>query len=463
TRLSAALAAGRARLGQIPLRDVVEGVWLELGGPALAGRELPLADLILDEIGRHDSGGDCRDVLAVSRALDRTRASLPGVAARVQVMTIHKAKGLEFDTVIVPALGRGIRREDRPALLWQELAQPGALDLLLAPVNASGAANDPLYELLWGLRAQQDLSESDRLLYVAVTRARERLHLFGQTQPPRVGVDAGNASRPARASLLDRLWPVVGAAWIAPPQAATSPGDPTGMPTDATAGWRQPVLRRLPLDWERPAPPPGLRLPPADGVAARTLVPFDWASAWTRRTGSVAHRWLQQIAEHGVERYTPEKIRELRPRFRQLLIREGVESSALDRAVERVVEVLQAAVEDDQGRWLLSAEHAERVNEFAVTVAEGGRFRQLVIDRAFVAPDGMRWIIDYKTGSHEGGDREAFIRSEVERYTPQLRAYRRAFAAIEKRSTRTALFFPLLRLLQPVDPESDSPLEFPGS
>ena len=132
-------SAGLARLGQIPLRDVVEGIWLELGGPALAGRELPLADLILDEIGRHDAGGDCADVLALGRALDRTRASLPGAGARVQVMTIHKAKGLEFDTVIVPALGRGIRREDRPALLWQELPHDGALDLLLAPINASGA------------------------------------------------------------------------------------------------------------------------------------------------------------------------------------------------------------------------------------------------------------------------------------------------------------------------------------
>ena len=99
-------------------------------------------------------------------------------------MTIHKAKGLEFDTVIIPALGRAIRREERPALLWQELTHAGALDLLLAPINASGADDDRLYELLWGLRAQQDLAETDRLLYVAVTRARERLHLFGQTRAP---------------------------------------------------------------------------------------------------------------------------------------------------------------------------------------------------------------------------------------------------------------------------------------
>jgi ATP-dependent exoDNAse (exonuclease V) beta subunit len=121
--------------------------------------------------------------------------------------------------------------------------------------------------------------------------------------------------------------------------------------------------------------------------------------------------------------------------------------------MERVITVLRAALGDEQGRWLLSAMHQERVNEYAVTMAEGTRFRHLVIDRAFVTEDGVRWIIDYKTGSHEGGDREAFIRSEVERYSPQLRAYRQAFDWLEDRPTTTALYFPLLQLLQIVDPD----------
>lgn len=188
-----------------------------------------------------------------------------------------------------------------------------------------------------------------------------------------------------------------------------------------------------------------------DRPAAGNLVPYDWASAWARHAGSVAHRWLQEIALHGVERYSAEAIAALRPRFRQLLLRRGVEAAALERAVERVVAVLQSAVDDGEGRWLLSGEHGERLNEFAVTVADGARFRHLVIDRAFIAADGVRWIIDYKTSSHEGGDRDAFVRSEVERYAPQLRAYRQAFACLEQRRTNTALYFPLLRLLRTID------------
>ncbi len=439
SRVTGAFEAGLARLGQIPLRDVVEGVWLELGGPATAGRELPLTDLILDEIGRHDIGGEHADLLALAAALDKKRASLPGLGARVQVMTIHKAKGLQFDTVIVPGLGRGIRREDRPALLWQELGAHGALDLLLAPLNASGAAGDPLYELLWKLRARQELAETDRLLYVAVTRARERLHVFGQTK-----------SRPSpgrvKGSLLDRLWPVVGADWPAPANGSSD----AKAPVDPVAHWRQPLLRRLPSDWQRPAPPSALSLPRGVSPVARTQVAYDWTSAWARQAGSVAHRWLQQIAIDGVGQYPDTKLTSLRPRFRQLLLRQGVELALLAKAVGRVESVLRDALTDPEGRWVLAAEHTEQLNEYAVTIADGDRFRQLIIDRAFVAADGVRWIVDYKTSSHEGGDRDAFIRSEVERYAPQLRAYRQAFACLEQRPIRTALYFPLLHLLQTV-------------
>jgi ATP-dependent exoDNAse (exonuclease V) beta subunit len=309
-----------------------------------------------------------------------------------------------------------------------------------------------MYELLWDLRAQQDLAEVDRLLYVAVTRARQRLHLFGQTRPSRGGdTDGSVSSGPGRGSLLDRVWPMVGGSWPAEPAAVAGVTRRPGASADGSVDWPQPVLRRLVSGWVRPPPPAGLELPRQAGVVARNPIPYDWASAWTRQAGSVAHRWLQEIALEGIENFARQDIDALRPRIRQLLLRTGVEAAALDRAMERVITVLRAAADHDQGRWVLSAGHRERVNEYAVTVADGARFRHLVIDRAFVTADGVRWIIDYKTGSHEGGDREAFVRSEVERYAPQLRAYREAFSCLEERPTKTALYFPLLSLLQVVD------------
>src|SRR5690606_6033409 len=120
--------------------------------------------------------------------------------ARLQVMTIHKAKGLEFDTVIVPGLGSGTARDERKLFLWMETRQ----GLLLAPVNPTGSDKDPIHEFIRGLDRERAEHECGRLLYVAATRAKRSLHLLGSC-----GLDAGAPRTPAKGSLLARLWPVV--------------------------------------------------------------------------------------------------------------------------------------------------------------------------------------------------------------------------------------------------------------
>lgn len=169
--------------------------------------------------------------------------------------------------------------------------------------------------------------------------------------------------------------------------------------------------------------------------------------------GAVAHRWLQHIATVGVEQFAGDDaaLRKLQPAIRRLLLHAGVEADKLDRAIERVGAVLGNALADERGRWLLSSQHAEAVNEYPLTVRSGDRFRHLVIDRSFICEQGIRWIVDYKTSSHEGGDRAQFIDSESLRYAPQLTAYRNAFAQLEARPISVALYFPLLRLLHAVE------------
>ena len=86
-------------------------------------------------------------------------------------MTIHKAKGLEFDTVIVPGLDKGPGRDDPPLFLWKERVDGGGL--LLAPIKEAGADEDPAYAYLRAPRnARPRTSSPARLLYVAATRAK---------------------------------------------------------------------------------------------------------------------------------------------------------------------------------------------------------------------------------------------------------------------------------------------------
>jgi ATP-dependent helicase/nuclease subunit A len=93
----------------------------------------------------------------------------------VRLMTIHRAKGLEFEIVCVADLGRGPRwradlmRVGRDGRFGLRLAQPG-----------TGKRESALhYRALGEEQKQAEAREERRLFYVAMTRARERLILSG--------------------------------------------------------------------------------------------------------------------------------------------------------------------------------------------------------------------------------------------------------------------------------------------
>jgi ATP-dependent exoDNAse (exonuclease V) beta subunit len=164
--------------GRRPLRDWVEGVWFRLGGPACVENETALEDAsayfdLLDELAE---GADLAD-FDWFREQVNTLFAQPDARAgdRLQLMTIHKAKGLEFDTVILPGLGAVPRQEEQRLLLWLE--QSGML--LLAPISEAGQEPDPIYTYLSRVEERKIRRETARLLYVATTRARRRLHLLG--------------------------------------------------------------------------------------------------------------------------------------------------------------------------------------------------------------------------------------------------------------------------------------------
>ncbi len=68
-----------------------------------------------------------------------------------------------------------------------------------------------------------------------------------------------------------------------------------------------------------------------------------------------------------------------------------------------------------------------------------------MIDRTFVDEHGVRWIVDYKTGTHAGGDLEEFLDREQERYRVQLERYAALMRMLDNRPVKSGLYFPLLK------------------
>ncbi len=89
-------------------------------------------------------------------------------------MTIHRAKGLEFDHVIVPGLHRVSRIDDPPPILWRSGSRIDFCWACVVRRTATAYIDGLSHE-----ERHRDANERMRLLYVAATRARRTLHLFG--------------------------------------------------------------------------------------------------------------------------------------------------------------------------------------------------------------------------------------------------------------------------------------------
>ena len=130
--------------------------------------------------------------------------------------------------------------------------------------------------------------------------------------------------------------------------------------------------------------------------------------------------------------------------MRRLLLAEGLSGAALERAMERCAAARSRVLASERACWLLSGRHGEAHSEWALSSMQNGMASHHIIDRSFVDADGVRWIVDYKTGEHGGGDVETFLKAEIQRHRPQLERYAGLLRAMEERPLRLGPYFPII-------------------
>ena len=426
---------------------LVERTWLALGGASACAHDNELLQArrflaALDEEDRKRLRGRPLDLGAVMRRLYAVDPAQPGA---VSLMTIHGAKGLEFDHVFVVGVGRRGRGDDARLLNWLELPREDGDDhLLMAPIRYRGAGggagggedetDDAINAYLGLLHRERSRAERTRLAYVALTRARRSLHLF--MHPLAKEVEGERVYRAGTNTLLDNLWPALGADI----GAFTAVGSST-----SAEPIRTPPQTRQRLPRQLPAP-----TTPHDVVARGELVPlgaeedieFSWARQTARRVGTVVHETLERFGRGPLPSLAD--VPALRPRIVSRLEALGVEPERARDGAERALLAIAATLSDQRGRWLFDPAHTEASSELALSGVRGADIVNVIIDRTFVDADGTRWVVDFKTSPHEGGDRGNFLDEEVKRYRGQLQRYAQFARGLGPQPVRAGLYYPLL-------------------
>ncbi|MGB5132353.1 MAG: UvrD-helicase domain-containing protein, partial [Steroidobacteraceae bacterium] len=372
--LHARLDAAVASRGQRTLGSWLKCAWLALAGPATVGdpSDLANAELLFAALDRLElETGCCPEARAIDAAVDGVMASPVGSdAAAVQIMTIHRAKGLEFDVVIVPDLQRGVRGRERPLLYWTQVATgPGRRGIVLASRAESGESGgdaDPLEQWMRRLATEREALELGRVAYVAATRAKRQLHLVGSMKISWKN-DEPRFRKPAAGSLLGFFWPVLRGDFE---RALLIKAAVHGGATQATSGRRRltaPPLLRLPADFVAPVPevPPRTAVLRIAGRPEGSIRPeFDWAGAIAQAVGQVVHFELHRLVQ---ERRAPEGLKANVASWQRQLRELGIDDAHLPAALARVERAILRVSRSEVAGRLLDPAAADGSSELALT------------------------------------------------------------------------------------------------
>ncbi len=444
----------------------LEQVWMRLGGAqcvdAAARANLDLLWRSLDGLpeGEPDLLGSALDM-----ALDKLTA-LPDPAADsecgVQLMTIHKSKGLEFEVVIVPDLQAGAGRNKRELLSWLERGlppepeptgpeQPGEItEFLVAPFQQKGSESGKAKKWVDDIRRTREKQEARRLLYVAATRARDELHFFARPSW-KTAKDGSPILVEPRDSLLLTAWPAWGAEirrsfdeWIARAASTAQPSIVDSLAASAgdnllempAAAPKATVVRRLPLGFRIDSDESSF--PSGDGplLGAGRLYERHEGGLHSRALGNAVHALLQQSAQLLTTQTREAALAALthqQPRIAAAIRAVGIEPATANRIAAQALQIVLQATGDPLAQWIL-APHDDAASEVRWTGVVAGSLRTVRVDRVFRAGPAPQtaaaspgedtwWIIDYKTAHEDGLDPASALPELRRQFAPQIEAY----------------------------------------
>lgn len=447
------------------LSTIIDKLWLSLGGPCTINENQEKdVRVFFSLLRRLESSHENLSSEKINEACKKLFAEQGSTDSNpVNIMSIHKAKGLEFDHVFIPSLDKRGRNDDKSLINWNiHKNKSGKPFLLLAPLQAKHARTDKpsLYKYLEFLSKQQERNENIRLLYVACTRPKKSLHLYGQIRKTKDKNGDELIAQPTSGSLFSMIWSSLKENEInfLLPETTTYKESGTSLQEKSYQ------LKRIRHDWKNiTILNPQVEKPRNQLDQEKNHVNHIFSQKNILAvTGTISHIALQQLTLIDKKDKTAEELFKLmfesqQSFWKKLIQREGITEEDDNRSVlENSATILMNALSDTNNFWIFDNSLEDSQCEQSLFYKTDTQFansplERIVVDRSFIK-DNNRWIIDYKTSSPSNQQSlDDFVKQECTQYRDQLESYGQAYRQMENLTQQLALYFPAIQTLHLVD------------
>jgi ATP-dependent helicase/nuclease subunit A len=366
---------------RLPLHQSIRHLWVSLGFEQYYQDKVN-ADSYFELLKTWEEGNQFGDFNALEQKLEslfQVSQSPASVSASIQIMTIHKSKGLEFDYVFVPGLHHTTVKEDQPLVIYHEIPYDTHVDWLIAPKYAN---NKPsmLYDYIYSQLQQKATYETQRVLYVAATRAKKQL-IWSY-------VKETEKENPAKDSFLAMLAPYLNTVVISQQEINQEINEETGNTVLETqySPFHRRIISDNPLPWRKVESQFITKSDVSeDNPLNRPVVKVYEKLAII---GSYLHRLF--ASWHTVNKMQTES-------HKNNLLAMGLYVTDLDYGLALVLKIIQQCEQDVKFNWIMDTNHDFIRNEFALNFVRNNKLQTRILDKFFIDKSNLSaWIIDFK-------------------------------------------------------------------
>lgn len=399
------------------LHSLIYELWLSIGGPACVKdeSELEYAMKFFKCINIAVEEQDYFSFEYLEEKLANTYISETSTAENpIQVMTIHKSKGLEFDHVFIAGCNNSSKNNKQPMLQWMQFNSGS--DVLLAPIKNTNEKDSSIYKVISFFNNSKDTEELKRLLYVASTRAKQSLSLYHALNYEN---KKEQKISPSKNSFTEFMWPCLEKEFKSS----------TLYSYNNVVTEEKKSMYRIDSEWESPL---------LTNIPEVLLSKFSFLDMHTQNNkttfGEIFHEVMYLIPIKGLSFYM--KID--KSFWIHLLNKYKISSIKYNDYIKTIKTILYKIKQCSIGTWLIDNNHLDSSYELEINYINNTKIEKIIIDRTFLEND-IRWIVDYKFHTES-----TLPDNIIEKYKPKMHKYAHQFTIKERKKIKLGLYLPLI-------------------